>query len=157
MMLEETATVLEVEDGLLTVQTISRSSCSRCSSSGCSTSVISRLFGLKRNRLVMENRLGARPGDRVVIGITDATLVRASIWAYLFPLAGMLSMTGISVFAGAGDLLQVLCALFGLTTGFYLVNGLTSSQRQRRQFTPVLLRIEGRSSANFGLTELIDF
>ena len=92
-MLEETATVVEVIDGRLIAETESRSSCSHCSTDSCSTSVVAKLFGIRRNRLVMENTLQAKAGDRVVIGIPDNLLVQASVMAYLLPLVVMLGVT----------------------------------------------------------------
>ncbi len=156
-MLEESGTVLAVKNDELCVETISRSSCSRCSSSGCSTSVISKLFGLRRNRIIMKNSLGAKPGDRVVIGIPDSLLVKASIWAYLLPLASMVMVAWSALLLGASDSLQALCALIGLVGGLFAVNRLTMHQVRREQFSPKLLRIQGLASVNVGLTELIDF
>ena len=62
---------------------------------GCTTSVVSKLFGIKRNRFKLENSLGAQPGEQVVIGIPDELLVQASVRAYLLPLLVMMLATAV--------------------------------------------------------------
>ncbi|MES9812520.1 MAG: SoxR reducing system RseC family protein [Candidatus Thiodiazotropha sp.] len=147
-MLEETGTVVEVWDDSLQVETQSRSACSHCSSSGCTTSVVSKLFGIKRNRLQLENSLGAKPGDRVVIGIPDDLLVRASVWAYLLPLIFMLASTALGGVFGASEGFQSLLALGGLAVGFYIVRWTTRNLSSQRRFKPRLLRIAGVEMPN---------
>jgi sigma-E factor negative regulatory protein RseC len=140
-MLEETARVVEVLDGVLIAETQSRSGCSYCStSSSCSTSVVAKLFGVRRNRLVMANSLHARPGDQVVIGIPDQLLVRASLIAYLLPLVVMLVVTALGDLAGINELLLSLLALVGLAMGFFTVRWVSRS-RASQQYEPRLLRI----------------
>ena len=157
-MLEESGTVVEVRGEQIRVETISRSSCSKCSSSGCSTSVVSKLFGFKRNQLIMDNTLAAQVGDRVVIGVPDALLVKASIWAYFVPLVCMGLMTWLVLVLGASEALQALGALFGLVVGLYVVNRVTAGRQRAAEFTPLLLRMQSRPGVrSVDLNELIDF
>ncbi|MES9987825.1 MAG: SoxR reducing system RseC family protein [Candidatus Thiodiazotropha endolucinida] len=139
-MLEETAMVVEANTDYLWVETHSRSGCSQCSSS-CTTSVVSKLFGMKRNRLKLENTLGVVAGDRVVVGIPDELLVRASVWAYLFPLLAMFAVSATGNVMGVDEGAQALLAIVGLAAGFVLVRWHTSRQGTRRRFRPSLLRI----------------
>jgi sigma-E factor negative regulatory protein RseC len=139
-MLEETAMVIDVKDGMLMAETESRSSCSHCSADSCSTSVVAKLFGVRRNRLVMENSLDAKPGDQVVIGIPDALLVRASVMAYLLPLVSMLLLTAIGDALGMNEILLSLLALVGLAIGFFMVRW-TIHRSASQRYTPRLLRI----------------
>jgi sigma-E factor negative regulatory protein RseC len=142
-MLEETGTVIDTQGDTLWVQTISRSSCSKCSTSACSTSVIGKLFNLKRNVLQMENTLQAIKGQRVVIGIPDSTLVKASVWAYLVPIVFMVAATMVALSLGAGDALQAMVAAAGLVLGFMVVKRVMSRVTEKGQFEPLLLRFEG--------------
>ncbi len=139
-MLEETARVIEVHDDLLIAETESRSGCSHCSTSSCTTSVVAKLFGVKRNRLVMENSLKAKAGDQVVIGIPDQLLVRASLTAYLLPLMVMLLVTAMGDLLGMNELLLSLLALVGLALGFFTVRWVTR-RRTAQGYEPRLLRI----------------
>lgn len=139
-MLEETARVIDVTDDLLTAETESRSGCSHCSANSCTTSVVAKLFGVRRNRLVMKNSLGARPGDQVVIGIPDQLLVRASLMAYLMPLLFMLGVTALGELAGIDGFVLSLLALVGLALGFFTIHWASRSGPSKR-YEPRLLRV----------------
>ncbi|MEW8659724.1 MAG: SoxR reducing system RseC family protein [Candidatus Thiodiazotropha endolucinida] len=139
-MLEETAMVVEANTDYLWVETRSRTGCSQCGSS-CTTSVVSKLFGMKRNRLKLENTLCAEVGDRVVVGIPDELLVRASVWAYLFPLLAMFAVSAAGGVMGVDEGAQALLAMVGLAAGFALVRWSISRQGTHRRFRPSLLRI----------------
>lgn len=153
-MLEETGTVIDTSGETLWVQTIARSSCSKCCSNACSTSVIAKLFSLKRNVLQMQNTLQAKKGQRVVIGIPDSTLVRASVWAYLVPLIFMVAATMIAVSVGASDALQALIAVAGLVMGFLVVKRVMSRVAANDQFEPQLLRFEGAQTVSVELDDV---
>lgn len=153
-MLEQDATVVESNEDQIWVEAISRSSCSQCSTTSCSTSVISKLFGLKRNLLKMENTLQAKAGDQVIIGIPDNVLVKASVWAYLVPIISMVLFTLLAVVEGFGDGLQVLFALVGLGAGFLMVGRLTRSGKQGGAFDPLLLRVKRQSEISVDLNSL---
>jgi sigma-E factor negative regulatory protein RseC len=142
-MLEEIGKVVEAGPEFILVETESRSACSHCATDSCTTSVVSKLFGVKRNRFRLENSLGARIGDRVVIGIRDDLLVKASLWAYLLPLLVMLVVAALGDAYGAGDAWQSLGALCGLALGLYLVRGSSSGHLLQKRFRPQLLRMAG--------------
>lgn len=139
-MLEQTAQVVDVKDGMLLAETESRSGCNHCATSGCTTSVVAKLFGVRRNRLVMENSIGAKPGDQVVIGIPDALLARASVLAYLMPLLSMLALTALGDQLGLQAVWLSLLALCGLAIGFFIVYWMTRGWSAQR-YKPQLLRI----------------
>ena len=140
-MLEESARVVETAEGYLWVETKSRSACARCASSSCTTSVISKLFMVRHNLLQLENSLGAKKGQQVVIGIPDDLLVKASVWAYLLPLLIMLIITALAKAIGMHEVFQSLIALGGLAVGFLIVHRANQGFLSRSKFTPQLLRI----------------
>lgn len=142
-MLEETGTVVDVQQDRMWVETTARSSCSACGTTSCSTAVISRLFGMRRNLLEMNHELDAKTGDRVVVGIPDHLLVRASVWAYLAPLAIMVAATLIANLSGADDGFQAFSAAVGLIMGFGLVRYLVDKTARQKQFEPQLVRVIG--------------
>jgi sigma-E factor negative regulatory protein RseC len=139
-MLEQIARVIDVKDGMLLAETESRSGCNHCATSGCTTSVVAKLFGVRRNRLVLENSIGAKTGDQVVIGIPDALLARASIMAYLMPLLSMMALTALGDQLGLQALWLSLLALCGLAIGFFVVYRMTRGWSAQR-YKPQLLRI----------------
>jgi sigma-E factor negative regulatory protein RseC len=140
-MLEEIGKVVKVERGAILVETQSRSACSHCSTEGCTTSVVAKLFSIKHNRLHLENSLGAKLGDQVVIGIPDDLLVRAALWAYLLPLMGLLAGPAVGGVLGASEGVQGLLALGGLAVGFYILHWSTRNLSSKRRFKPHLLRL----------------
>jgi sigma-E factor negative regulatory protein RseC len=142
MMLEETATVVAVDNATLWVETEARSACHHCSSGECTTSVVGKLFGVRRNRLALDNHLGAKVGDQVVIGIPDNLLVSASLWGYMFPLLGMIGLPVIGSAWGLSDGALSVLAMMGLAGGLFLLNRI--SAKAMRKFRPELLRISGR-------------
>lgn len=140
-MLEQTGTVVEANDDWLWVETQARSACSQCGAGSCSTSVIAKWFGVRRNRLRLANSLRARPGQQVVVGISDRVLVAVSLRAYLVPVLGMLGAVSLAAVVDAGEVIQALLALAGLLAGFALVGWLSGSGEAGARYSPQLLRI----------------
>ncbi|MGR9108922.1 MAG: SoxR reducing system RseC family protein [Gammaproteobacteria bacterium] len=140
-MLEESGLVVEVSGKSLWIEVPSRSPCSGCAQTGCGSSLVSKMFNAKANRFKIENSLDAQTGDRVVIGISDEALVRASLAAYLLPLCTMLIMPVFAQMAGIGAGFQSLAALCGLALGFLW---LSRSESPNPRIRPRLLRIDKR-------------
>ena len=140
-MLEEVGTVVEAGPESILIEIQSRSACSHCTTDSCTTSVVSKLFGVKRNRFYIDNSLGANKGDRVVVGIRDDLLVKASLLAYLLPLIVMLVCAALAGALGAGEGWQSLVAMGGLALGLYLVRGSSSKGSYQKRFRPQLLRM----------------
>ncbi|WP_428634327.1 SoxR reducing system RseC family protein [Sedimenticola sp.] len=124
-MIEQTGIVTDTDGNSLWVETRQVSGCATCASGSCSSAVVSKLFGERRQRLQLPNSLAARPGDAVVIGIPEAVLVRASLGAYLLPLLAMIGAALSGQLLEAGEGLQGLLGLLGLAGGFLLVRRLT--------------------------------
>lgn len=143
-MVEASGTVVAVRNGQLQVETQPRSTCAHCSTDSCATSVVAKLFGAKRSRVWLENTLGARPGEQVVIGIQDKLLLRASLLSYLLPLVCMLAVAALGDARGATEGLQGLLAVGGLAAGFALAGWIARRARSRRRFRPQLLRFAGQ-------------
>lgn len=130
-MIEELATVIKTEGDVMAVEIQRQSTCGSCSvKSGCGTSLVASLFGKRRALLSLPNTIHARPGDRVVLGISEKDLVTGSIRLYLYPLAGLL------LGAMAGHLLagsELFTILSGLTGMILVLLGL-----RRRQVAPAI-------------------
>ncbi len=149
-MIEEQATVVDVEAEQFTVQTQRKSSCNSCAASkGCGTAVLSKTMG-KKHAIVSINKRAAdepslSPGDQVIIGINENMLMSGSSLAYLLPLAMMMGVGLLAQWFGVsfgfnGELHIILAAIAGLLVGlvlsrFYLLKG-----SRRADFAPVLVR-----------------
>ena len=153
-MIEEQARVMAVRGGHAWVETGRRSACGSCSaSSGCEASLVARLFGKGTNRLQVADTLGLTVGDRVVIGISEGTLTRASLLAYLVPLVILVAAAVTARSSGAGEGVQALCGILGLGLGIWTAGRLTRGPAGRERFHPALLRRVASRSTLAQITE----
>lgn len=140
-MIEETALVVDATDDYIWVEAKARSACSTCGSqSGCSTSSLSKLFGIRQQRIRLPNTFSSRIGEQVVIGVEDQVMVSASLAAYILPVVLMIAGGIIADSAGLGDAQSALGALAGLALGLLGAGVVTGSHRMKRYFQPQLLR-----------------
>jgi sigma-E factor negative regulatory protein RseC len=143
-MIEELATVVGRTGRLAWVQTHRRGACSACAQgTGCATSVLGSLLRLGAvNRLAVEDHLGVSVDERVVIGIPDGLLVRASVAAYGLPLIALVTAAGIAEWLRAPELAVAAAGVAGLAAGLWFTGRLTGGGVARRRYQPVLLRRE---------------
>ena len=146
-MIEENATVVEVDSGYAIVETQQKAACGSCSSAGsCSTTVLSGLFKRRHNQLKVLNPIDAKPGELVVIGLQETALLKASSLAYLLPLAGMflLAMLAQHLAGNAGiipgELPGILGGLLGFIAGLILLKRISRSRSSNPDFQAVILR-----------------
>ena len=136
-MIEEGATVVDVAEGFVWVETRRRSACGHCDSAEtCGTSALAKLFGERRNRLRIDDPVGLRTGDQVVIGIANGALVRASLTAYLLPLIVLVTAAGIGTALQLAEGAVALLGLAGLGSGLWLGGRLTGGVSRARTVSP---------------------
>ena len=74
-MIEEQGEVVEVQGEFAWIESERTTTCGSCAvRKGCGTSAIAKVLGQRRVRLRVLNRIDARVGDRVVIGIAESGL-----------------------------------------------------------------------------------
>lgn len=154
-MIEQSGIVERVENGNAWVATEVRSACGHCSQKGCTSSLFAEMLGNRRNSLRVEDNLGLRPGESVVIGVPDAVLTQAALLAYLAPVVALVAAAAAVSSLGAGDLYAALAGLAGLGLGFWMVRGWTGRAANQARFSPLLLRRETLSvpiACNLGET-----
>ncbi|MBU0654708.1 MAG: SoxR reducing system RseC family protein [Gammaproteobacteria bacterium] len=140
-MIEETATVIDASADYIWVQAKARSACSTCGSqSSCSTSSLSKLFGVRQQHIRLPNTFGLHSGEQVVIGVEDQVMVTASLAAYILPVLLMIAAAIAADSAGLNDQQAAVSALAGLLAGLLGAGILTASYRMKRYFQPQLLR-----------------
>lgn len=151
-MIEETATVVRIEEGSAWVSTSRRNACGHCGSgSDCGTAMLAKLFGDKENLLRLDNSLGAEVGEQVVIGVSNALLLKASLLAYLLPLLVFIAMVALGQWAGINEELSSLAGFIGLGLGLWITNHITGGAQGRKHYCPVMLR---RAVPAFTLTRI---
>ena len=90
-MLEAHATVQAVEPGYAWVESERQSACGGCASSArCGVSTVAKLVD-RRLRIRLRDPLGVRPGESVVIGVSEERLLGVAAVVYLVPLFAMVA------------------------------------------------------------------
>ena len=146
-MIEESARVISSDNGFAIVETQTRAACGSCSAEqGCSTSVVAGLFKRRENRLRVFNPIHAEPGQQVVIGLQEQSLIKVSLAAYLLPLLCLILFSLAAQQAAYywqwadQELSSILGGLFGLTVGLGLLKRFTRRRQDDPAYQPVILR-----------------
>lgn len=157
-MIEETATVVEVEGDFAWVETQRETACNSCAANkGCGTSVLSKVLGQRLTRVRALNRVSAAAGDTVVIGIKESALVRGSLAVYALPLVALLlaAVAGEGYATASGgnpEVMAISFGLVGLAAGFLWVRRFSERISRDARYQPVILRRMERPISGISLT-----
>lgn len=127
--------------------------CGHChETGGCQSGILGQIFSRKPRQFRIANRIGAEPGERVVVRLADGETLRAALLTYVLPvlslLLGAIAGTALGE-AGNNDASAALGALAGLAGG--VLAGLTLRRSRIGKITePVIIR---RSSSSFCLSK----
>lgn len=137
-MLEQTVEVMKTAPDGIWVRAVESSSCGSCGGQGCSSRRIAEWFQRKPRLFRVDCDLSLAPGDRVVVGIVDGSVLRSALRAYGLPWGMMLAgaLLAQAIYPGDGP------ALAGL-----LLGGLAGwlAGRGGRMPRPQVLRREDKS------------
>ena len=141
-LVEGYAQVVAVADGIAWFEPEQTTSCGGCASANsCGAKGIGTVAArLEARRFALPNRDHLRVGERVVVGVSQRALVRASVTAYVIPLVSLLGAGILAQWAVGNDLIT----LGGMCVG--LVGGLVATRRHaqrlanRGELTPRYLR-----------------
>lgn len=90
-MIESTGQIVACEGAYAWVATQRQSSCGSCAvNKSCGTSTVAKMFGDREHRVYARNQIQAHEGDTVVVGISEATLLKGSLLLYLMPLLALI-------------------------------------------------------------------
>jgi sigma-E factor negative regulatory protein RseC len=142
--MEQEAIVTAVDHGLASVEVVgSGSGCGRChEAGGCQSGMLGRMFRQAPRQFRIANSIAAAPGERVVVRIADAAVLRAALVTYFLPalliVAGAFAGTAIGD-TGNSDSAALTGAFLGLcaalATGYWLRRGLPEEAMR-----PILVR-----------------
>jgi len=147
--IEEQGLVLRILGDVAEVSCQRRSACGGCGANGsCGTSLLETYWGRQPLRLAVTNPIGAQPGDRVVIGLPEASLSRAAYVTYLQPL--LLMLVGGLGGEGArhlllpawGEWLTLGGGLLGLLWGLRWAAWFSVRRSRDPLFQPQILRLD---------------
>ena len=127
--MEQTGEVIEVRDGLLTVQFCRPEACENC-----------RACTLGKHRSMIKIPGEAQVGDIVTVSMPEGQVAKASLMAYLMPLCGLL----LGMFTGwalGGDIPAIIGAAAGLGISMLILKLLDSRLRKDLRWTPRLVAV----------------
>jgi len=140
-MIEEKATVVDIKDGKLLLETQRQSTCQSCSvKSGCGTSTIAKVVGNRSAQFVVNKTLDVQVGDQVIVAIEENALVQGSLLIYLLPILIMLGFGVITELLFSTELLTILSAVLGLLVSIVAVKTVLSRSSLKRSIQPQLIR-----------------
>lgn len=146
-MIEEKAIVVAIEDEYALVQTQRKSTCQSCSvRSGCGTSVLAKVFGLRVSQIKVCNTLDVKIGDEIVLGINDNALVQGSLLIYALPLVLLLSFSIAGEFWARSqnlntELVSILSALLGFVIAVFITRHSLLKSDFKNKMQPLMLRV----------------
>lgn len=119
------------------------SACAQCASrSNCSQGLLSQWSSGKTVEIDVLNpaALPVTPGQRVVVGLEEGSLVRASVLLYLLPLALLIAGALLGSALGLAEGWQVALATLLMGAGFLLARWQGRRDGAESRYRPVLLR-----------------
>jgi len=139
---EGIAQVVAVEGNMAWLVPESGSSCGGCSSAAaCGSKGIGTLSSrLEARRFQLVNDAGLRVGDRVVVGVRENALLRASITAYVIPLAALLIAGALAQSIAGSDMVTMASMLAGLVFGLWLARVRAGRLMARGELSPRFIR-----------------
>ncbi len=142
---EGIAQVVAVEGNTVWLVPESGTSCGGCSSAAaCGSKGIGTVASrLEQRRFQMVNEAGLKIGERVVVGVSENAVLRASLTAYAIPLATLLVSGGLAQWAAGHDFITMGAMLVGLVFGLWLSRVRAGQLMDRGELAPRFIRRAG--------------
>ena len=147
---EGIARVVKVEDGVAWFEPEQTTSCGHCASAsacgassaatGTGTGIGSIARRIELRRFPLEAASGLRVGDRVVVGVSERALLKASATAYAIPLLIALAAGGLAQAEFGDDLATMMAMAAGLLAGLAAARFAAHRLASRGELTPHYLR-----------------
>lgn len=134
-MLEQTAEVIKTASDGVWVQAVEPSGCGTCGGQGCASRRIAEVFQRKPRLFLVDCDLSLSPGDRIVVGIADGSVLKSALRVYGLPLGLMLAGALLAQAVQPGDGPALTGMLAGGALGWLAARG-------GRAARPVVLRRE---------------
>lgn len=145
-MIVEKARVVAADEHYALVYTETSPACGRCAvNKGCGASVLSRLAGRRGARIRVANRGGAKVGDTVTLGMSEAGLLKSALIVYAVPLLGVVlaialatAVTGARLSEAAG----ITVGVIGFALGLGVARRFSAGRVDNPDYHPVILSVE---------------
>ena len=147
-MIEERAVILSLQSEPSQTQTTAtleierKTACGLCGQTrGCGNSIWGRLFGHQTTAFKAQNRINAKVGDSVIVGINEKVLLKSALLLYILPLVTLFIGAILASQLRQTDGITILGAAIGLVLGLLWVKGHTMSNSYFSLQQPVILRL----------------
>ena len=153
-MIEERAVILSLEksshnssndsylDSVATLEIERKTACGLCGQTrGCGNSIWGKLFGHQTTAFKAQNRINAKVGQSVIVGINEAAILKSALLLYIVPLCTLFVGALLATYFWQSDGITMLGAAAGLVSGLLWVKGHTLSNSYFRLQQPVILRL----------------
>lgn len=138
-MIETRARVLSVSGGKVWVEATSQQGCAAChSQSSCSVSGLGKFFSRNKPPVALACDLSVRPGEELVLNMTEADLLRAGLLGYVLPtVLAVAGAVAASLFK-LGDAAAAAAMAAGFVAGLAIARGLSHAPRIAISRSPAL-------------------
>ena len=148
-MIEERAVILSLEsdtaasdNSTATLEIERKTACGLCGQTrGCGNSIWGKLFAHQSSAFKAQNRINAKVGDSVIVGINESALLKSALLLYILPLATLFLGAILASQIHDTNASAMLGAASGLVLGLLWVKGHTMSNRYFKLQQPVILRL----------------
>ena len=153
-MIEERAVILSLEQllqnqsndsqsgSIATLEIERKTACGLCGQTrGCGNSIWGKLFGHPTTAFKAQNRINAKVGESVIVGINEKAMLKSAVLLYVLPLATLFIGALLAAYIWHSDGKTMLGAAIGLALGLFWVKGHIMSNRYFSLQQPVILRL----------------
>jgi sigma-E factor negative regulatory protein RseC len=145
-MIEERAVILSLDNvsGIpsATLEIERKSACGLCGQTrGCGNSIWGKLFAHQSTAFKAQNRINAKVGQSVIVGINESALLKSALLLYILPLVTLFLGAILATKINPSDASAMVGAVVGLVLGLIWVKGHTMSNSYFSLEQPVILRL----------------
>ncbi len=149
-MIEEYAVILSLDnlssdvksDSVATLEIERKTACGLCGQTrGCGNSIWGKLFAHQSTAFKAQNRINAKVGDSVIVGINEKALLKSALLLYILPLATLLIGAILATQIRDTNGYAMIGAAIGLGLGLVWVKGHTMTNSYFKLQQPVILRL----------------
>jgi sigma-E factor negative regulatory protein RseC len=147
-MIEEHAVILSVEDShenqsIATIEVVRQTACSLCGKTrGCGNAVWGKLFAHKTTSFKAQNKINAKTGQGVIVGIDEKALMKSALLLYMVPLVMLFIGAILALQISDTDLSAMIGAMVGVLIGYFWVKAHTSGRTYYQSHQPIILRLD---------------
>lgn len=141
-MMREWATVVAWQNGVATLHSEIKTSCSSCSArKGCGSHMLNKLGPKNAHVMKINSTEPLSPGQRIELGIEEKSLLSSALLVYMTPLLGLFICAGVFQAMFRTDLAAALGALLGGIGGFIVAKGVSVWLSRSASYQPVILSV----------------